>query len=916
MTSILYDIAALQSLLEQGHWVLTPNQRLRNRIREAFAATQGQVGLTPQVYSLHEWLDRCWQTLQDQGAEGCGWGIVNDLQARSLWKGIIENAETDEPLHASSRLIQQASEALRNLALWQLPLSRIALHGEAQDYPLLDWAQRFQHRLRDQGLITREASYQVILQAFQSGALARLPAIYLECLPDLPPLLQRIVDAAAEQVAAAPQPRPKSGRTARLATASAEDEIRAAALWAHQRLQDNRHAAIGIIVPDLGSSRDLVERIFTETFEPHYYSPGEARYTLPFNISTGTPLGQSPLVSATLQLLQLNAREVERYQLTTVFNSPFWGAFNEEIGIRSAAIEALNRRQQFHYSPAQIRACVQQLAEQTPQASSLAFSRRLQQFGSEWRRFSSTCTPSEWVQRVVQVLELLNWPGNRPLDSVEFQQTRQWFQLLEKFASLDLVQGPINFAEAMNVLQQLASSTPFQAEVKQSPIQILGTLEGEGLRFDHCWVLGMSSQAWPPGPEPNPLLPLSLQREHAMPRSSVSKEIGFADALTRHYRQCADSVVFSYASQVDDALLLPSSLIADLAPAELSDVLGGDYDFHGLGLQGFYRELAVSLSDQPLDLVDCSYGPRFIAEPGEAVRGGTAILQQQALCPFDAFASLRLGAMAPPEPGLGLSPADKGSIIHSVMASLWRELKDQAGLETNAANLPALIQRGTEQAFTEARINDRFTLGDLYLQLEKDRICQLIECFFDFEKNRQGFSVVATEEELIRDFGGLSFRLRIDRVDKTEDGQYLIIDYKTSASATVNQWLGERPDEPQMPLYALCYPRPTAGISFACIRAQDPGYCGIMDETVQPWDQRIKTPQGLSKHQQREDWPSMLAEFKSNLEALATEYQQGYAAVDPKNTATAIRYRDYLLPLNRLREADFLAYYLDQYSRT
>lgn len=175
--------------------------------------------------------------------------------------------------------------------------------------------------------------------------------------------------------------------------------------------------------------------------------------------------------------------------------------------------------------------------------------------------------------------------------------------------------------------------------------------------------------------------------------------------------------------------------------------------------------------------------------------------------------------------------------------------------------------------------------------------------------------MVASEEELIRNFAGLTFRLRIDRVDKTEDGQYLIIDYKTGASATVNQWLGERPDEPQMPLYALCYPQPIAGISFGCIRAQEPGYCGIVDSGVQRWDPRIKTPEGLSKQQQREDWQSLLAEFSRNLEALANEYRQGYAAVDPKNIATAIRHRDYLLPLNRLREADFLAYFMEQHPR-
>lgn len=921
MSSTLYDISALKPLLEQGEWVLTPNQRLRNRIREAFAATQGPVGITPHVYSLHEWLDSCWQNLQDLGAQGCEQGIVNDLQARTLWKDVIERAGADEGLHASSRLIQQANEALRNLDLWQVPVSQIAAHGDPEDYPLLEWAGAFQTRLQTHGLITREAGYGCVLRAFQSGVLSRLPAIHLESLPDLPPLLQSVVDAAAKRVAPVPTAERSSTQLTRLATASVEEEIRAASLWAHQRLQDSSEEpkggkeskSIGIIVPDLGTSRDLVERIFTETFEPHYHSPTEARYTLPFNISTGTPLGQTPLVSATLQLLHLNDYEVERYQLRKLFNSPFWGDFGEEIAIRSATIEALNRKGQFHYSPTQIRSSVQHIAEQAPRESHLAFSGRLQQCANEWRRFSSRTTPSEWVQRVLQLLDSLNWPGSRTLDSVEFQQARQWYQLLEKFASLDLVQPAMNYADALSTLQQLANSTPFQAEVKGSPIQILGTLEGEGLQFDYCWVMGMTNHAWPPSPEPNPLLPLPLQRAQQMPRSSVTKEISFADALTQHYRRCADAVVFSYPSQLNEAQMLPSSLVADIAPAELGDVLGEEYDLCSLGLQGFYRELAAK---QSLERVDCCYGPPFIPNDTEAVRGGTGILQKQALCPFDAFAALRLGATEPPEPSLGLSAAEKGSIIHNVMASVWRELGSQAGLQENAANLQSLIQSATDKTFNDLTSDSRFSLGTLYLQLEKARACELLGRFFEFEKDREAFTVVATEEELIREFAGLTFRLRIDRVDKTESGQYLIIDYKTGASANVNQWLGERPDEPQMPLYALCYPQAVAGISFASIRAQDPGYCGVVDEAVQAWDPRIKTPQKLSKQHQRDDWQTLLDELKTNLENLVDEYRQGYAAVQPKNLSTALRYSEHLLPLNRLREADFLAFFLNQQDRT
>ncbi len=46
--------------------------------------------------------------------------------------------------------------------------------------------------------------------------------------------------------------------------------------------------------------------------------------------------------------------------------------------------------------------------------------------------------------------------------------------------------------------------------------------------------------------------------------------------------------------------------------------------------------------------------------------------------------------------------------------------------------------------------------------------------------------------------------MRIDRIDEMPDGSLAVIDYKTSASVpSPSSWLGDRPSDPQLPLYAL-----------------------------------------------------------------------------------------------------------------
>ena len=71
------------------------------------------------------------------------------------------------------------------------------------------------------------------------------------------------------------------------------------------------------------------------------------------------------------------------------------------------------------------------------------------------------------------------------------------------------------------------------------------------------------------------------------------------------------------------------------------------------------------------------------------------------------------------------------------------------------------------------------------------------------EAKRVPFTVEATEKVLDDvSVGGLKLRLRADRVDRVGDGKRLLLDYKSGEVAT-KDWEGMRPNEPQLPLYAI-----------------------------------------------------------------------------------------------------------------
>ena len=88
------------------------------------------------------------------------------------------------------------------------------------------------------------------------------------------------------------------------------------------------------------------------------------------------------------------------------------------------------------------------------------------------------------------------------------------------------------------------------------------------------------------------------------------------------------------------------------------------------------------------------------------------------------------------------------------------------------------------------------------------------------ERERAPFKVVEVEACTRAAIGEIEFSARLDRVDVLEDGRHVIIDYK-SGEVSVNKWAGARPDEPQLPLYAVTHRQPVAALTFARLKRGD-----------------------------------------------------------------------------------------------
>ena len=432
----------------------------------------------------------------------------------------------------------------------------------------------------------------------------------------------------------------------------------------------------------------------------------------------------------------------------------------------------------------------------------------------------------------------------------------------------------MTYDDALARLRRMAGRRMFQPETPAAPVQILGTLETAGLSFEHLWIAGLDDESWPGPPKPAAFLPIALQRARQVPHSSPERELAFARKITDRLLSSAEDVVVSHCRREGDRELGPSPLIRNIPEGDLAIP---DYPSYQEVVRG--ASMIESLDDHTAPPVE-----------GEAASGGTRVFQYQAMCPFRAFASLRLGAEPLDAPEPGLSAAERGTLVHHALAQIWKGLESYARLcQTSAPELERIIGaavRSAIQALSERRGDP---LPERFAALEERRLTGILGEWMEAERKRQPFTVMECEADHYATAGGVRAKVKVDRVDRLEDGRDVIIDYKTGRPE-VRSWAGDRPDEPQLPLYAVTHEGPVAAVVFGQLKTGELKFKGYADgENIVPGAE----VRGMAAE---------LAGWRGVLDRLGADFRAGVANVNPKN-ANACR-RCSLLALCRFGEAE------------
>jgi len=772
----------------ENYLVLTPNNRLAQFLFKSYSQyaqenKNNKVWQSLSVFPLKDYIKSIWQESVDLGLVANSCYFLSEFQKQILFEKII-NSNFSENLNLLNKKISTKIISAYNLTKdYEVDLALL----ENYQYPEVDsfkiLIQQYEKHISTNTNFIDYYDFLKVLMSLNSNQLNSIikpKKIYLIGFDELSPLANNFfnflktnnynVNFINPEIKSNNQINYKNYKF--IDKASELDGI----ISYCQNLIKQDANKITIIVPNLTSVRNEIIKKFNSSFANRQ----------DWNISGGNFLIETPVINSLLMLLEFifnKKTSIEAAQ--EILRRPYYINEDEEYLGKAKAISILR---DFNYSNEislfDFLNYIKELASKFHQVLDNAVNSINDIRNNNFRFY-----PSEYSKIFMNLANTLGWPGTiRDISSEEYQAIQSFQGALYELNKLDIILNKIDITEYFIILKNYLSNLEFQIEVNDPKINILGILEGAGLELGNLWFMSLTSDLWPEEPSPNVFLPNELQKQFNMPHSSFDREYEFASKVTKRIFNNSQNIITSYYEYENQKQVYPSSFIEDFKKEEYkqSDIKNKVIDRH-------------TYLERYEDYTAPKINRKFI-------KSAIYALNLQLQCPFRAYAETRLNAKKFQEIKFGITPIDRGNLLHNVMEKIWIKLKSKAKLLKFLEESETQIKEFIINIITSCleKLHLEKNLYQDLCSIETKRLYKIIVKWLEVEGSRNDFNVKFTELEQNVKFENIYFTLRVDRIDSEfHNGveNKIIIDYKISSQNTSN-WLNNLTDI-QMPMYYL-----------------------------------------------------------------------------------------------------------------
>lgn len=847
------DCTELLQLPSEETLVLTVNNRFARRILSDLQLSlrgQKKAIAVPDIMPLSAWLRQANDDLSFFDDYVPASYLLDSFSSLSVWEQIIYSQEEEKAwLIDVPQAAKLAADADLLIDEWSLIIQPEEHTADSQRFTV--WREAYKHYLEEHDLDDQNrAAERVVVAIEHAWYQPQWKNVVLVGFHDMSQRMQRLIHGLQQQgiklyTFCEEERQPAQAR--RVLAPTPEAEWRLAAQWAAQQLRANPQGCYAIVAFDLQKQVPHVHRVLAHELAPQSdVCPG-----FRWNVAVGRPLSQWPLVRAALTWLRVlaeyNQGQVRCQTLGQALLQGYCTGDHTERNVRVQLDVKWRLQQTVYLTAAEVDTALAQCDGLGP-----AWQGAVQCIQQQDARLA----PAQWIAPIRAALQALGFPGEQTLDSHAYQTMQTFEQRLGLFSRLAPVFGAPSFAQVVAMLERYLHETIFQPQRETGTrLDVLGVLEAEGGHWDGIWVIGATDEVLPAIPKPNPFIPYQVLRQAQAPRSTPERELQWAYQMCEVLHQAAPVLIFSYAEQDNGQLLRPSPLI-DALPLDVET-----------------DPLAQPVAHPPtLERLVDEQGPPV--EPGQAILGGSGVLDKQARNPLWAFVQYRLYAQALPSyEDTRAIRLWRGNFLHRALELVWQhlELKDSAGLQSAFAQQQVIgrVQSAVEQAATEQLAK----MPTVIRQLEIERAVGVLTTWLELERTRPAFRVRALEQN--HTLPGFNTKMRIDRIDELTDGRLVLMDYKASvAHKRYVAWLRERPIELQLPIYAALLTHQNQNVAALCFGFLH--YEAVLGGFSQ--DPDLLTQTDTKKFDERfSNWAEFEQHLVQHVWAMRDEFLQGVA---------------------------------------
>ncbi|MCP3673919.1 MAG: hypothetical protein GY829_05555, partial [Gammaproteobacteria bacterium] len=822
--------------LRDGLLVVTASNRQADFLRQQyryFQLAEGSENHTvwrrPSIITNKQWLKSLYQQfIIHHGDKESPWSLISEQESRILWEQVIE--DDGDYLLDTRRTAERVRQAANRLEQWNLT-------DTVSKDDSFNWREETRRFKQWHQLVSKQCQTNFWIEFYQldqwiserieligeNNNSALLPEnIGLVGFQQISPAKEQFFHRLEQQNTnfLKLEPNPIEAEIYRIELSDSREEIKQTALWAKEHWLANPEQRLGIVLPNLNNYRELTRITFERIFCPSEIITSDDQVQRPFDISLGLPLSSYPLIDNAVMLIKLLSEPLTQDESVQFLLSPYLTTIEQQT-LLAMMISLIRKSRQAHFTIDDLSYFSSQADTDNEEAEKQGvISELLQQLKTF--NVSEKLAPSQWAIKVGELLEQVSWCDKRKLSSSEYQTKEAWNKKIDQMAIYDQLSGKVRWSTFRRLLYRIIRETLFQPQTGDCPIQIMGVLEAASLTFDKIRICGIDNRLWPDSAKPSPFIPYELQRQYDMPNATAERELAVSQQLFQSLSNSSKEVIFSHSKNNGDELLSVSPLIESLelrefknhsdiqSPAKLLNQIGKE-------IESIEDNMAPEIQDY-------------------VVKGGSKLLQDIARCQFRAFAHHRLHANAADAPREDLDPLDRGNLVHRILEQCWLQLFDKQQTNLQELHQAKQLEDAIEPLIKEALNNlqqERHTpLTEAIINIENKRLNKLLLQWFEMEVTRPHFTVKDLEQTINAPIAGNYIRLQLDRVDELADGSLAIIDYKTGKVERKN-WFGERPDEPQLPLYAmvLSEQKKTIGaLLYGQVKISENRFIGVADD--------------------------------------------------------------------------------------